>query len=510
MPTWYSAVSPGNAGKILTSSTLSGSGLLQSGGEAVFTAWGGGIITEQGVYNGSTFLAEPAMVVFGGGHTDYGGNELYALAKLQSDTPIYLRLRDATSPAPTNVNFDGSGNPVSRHTYQTISWVGGTRNWLFSAGALFRYTDASSHLVGHYANLDTSSPNTNNPWNQVASMPGGGGAGNITCWDSVNDVVWFNGLAANQVGYYDPSVNSWSDAGFKSPSAGTNAHSAIDTTRGLWFAVWAGSTAVQGYNVSAKSVSSDYYTVNTTGTAPPSGDNKSILWDPIDDRFVVWAGGNTLYYLTPPTTNPGQGGNAWTWSSQTYTGSTVPSAQTNSTFGRFAYLSDPRCYVLWYDAVTDPYFFRPDSAVDPTITGTLSVTNANDTVSATGVTTIVGTSSTTNTNDTISASGTITAIGTSNTIAADDAVVASGFVGNSVDGTAAITEQNDTSAGVGVLTIVGTTAVTNTDDTATASGTTTITGTTAQTNNNDTPSAFGYVGDPPTVTTYLPLTGVGK
>lgn len=147
---------------------------------------------------------------------------------------------------------------------------------------------------------------------------------------------------------------------------------------------------------------------------------------------------------------------------------------------------------------------------NPTITGSTNYTNNNDTVSATGTTTVVGTSSTTNNNDTSSAVGTITILGTSSTTNNNDTVSASGSIGSAVSGSANITEGADTSSASGTTTVVGSSSTTNNNDTSSAAGTTTIQGSLAKTNNNDNASAAGYVGNPPTVTTYLPLTGAGK
>ena len=144
------------------------------------------------------------------------------------------------------------------------------------------------------------------------------------------------------------------------------------------------------------------------------------------------------------------------------------------------------------------------------VSGSASITEQADTLNAIGTTTIVGTSSTTNNNDTVSASGTTTVTGTSSTTNNDDTVSASGSVGSAVTGTASITEQADTSNASGSPTIVGTSSTNNNNDTVSASGTTTIVGSSSTTNNNDTCSASGFVGNPPTVTTYLPLTGAGK
>lgn len=129
-----------------------------------------------------------------------------------------------------------------------------------------------------------------------------------------------------------------------------------------------------------------------------------------------------------------------------------------------------------------------------TVVGTVARTNANDTSSASGTTTILGTSSVTNAADTSSASGTTTVTGTSATTNANDTSSASGSVGNNVTGTVATTNANDTSAASGTTTVTGTLARTNANDTSSASGTTTVTGTVASTNANDTATASGVAG----------------
>lgn len=129
-----------------------------------------------------------------------------------------------------------------------------------------------------------------------------------------------------------------------------------------------------------------------------------------------------------------------------------------------------------------------------TVVGTVARTNANDTSTASGTTTVVGTVSVANAADTSSASGTTTVTGTSATTNANDTSAASGSVGDTVTGTVATTNANDTSAASGTTTVTGTLARTNANDTSTASGTTTVTGTAASTNANDTAAASGIAG----------------
>jgi hypothetical protein len=154
-------------------------------------------------------------------------------------------------------------------------------------------------------------------------------------------------------------------------------------------------------------------------------------------------------------------------------------------------------WVVW-DSVADTYsnVVVGDVTTDAAgVTGTLAVTNANDTSAASGTTTIVGTLARTNANDAVSASGTTTVVGTLARTNANDSVAASGSVGGAVTGTVAYTNANDTSAANGTTTVIGTVARTNANDSVAASGAAgSVTGTVAVTNANDSVSASGTAG----------------
>lgn len=361
LPSWLGA-----AGDVSTIAggafTASGVGsTVDLGGDtgdytSILSAWGGGIVVSGGLYIGAAQTSGHFLVIFGGGHTDYFGNEVYAFGPLENDTPAYYRLRDPTNPPPLDVDEDGSGYPVSRHTYSSICYVTyGGRNWMFCAGQPFRAEDAGSDATCHAFDFDVASPNSNKPWITRATI--GNGSCRTVGIDNANGVIWYHG--PGRVGYYDIATNTnvaYGD-GFKSPPGGDDWSSAVDTTRGLWLIITNG-TGHAFYRTN-NGINNDYYTPSTTGTAPGSG-IKSVVWDADDDRFVVWAGGNTLYYLTPPGTNPYEGGNPWVWTNEVYGGATVGTPHTTGTFGRFGLVKTDnwRGYSLWYHASSSPVFFR--------------------------------------------------------------------------------------------------------------------------------------------------------
>ena len=133
------------------------------------------------------------------------------------------------------------------------------------------------------------------------------------------------------------------------------------------------------------------------------------------------------------------------------------------------------------------------STVAAGATGTLAVTEANDTLSASGAVTITGSISVTESADTLSSSGVVTVSGSLSVTEAADTLSASGVVSSGIDGTVSVTEANDTSAASGTVTSTGSINVTEAADTCAASGTVGVGGTISVTEANDTCAASGTV-----------------
>jgi hypothetical protein len=128
-----------------------------------------------------------------------------------------------------------------------------------------------------------------------------------------------------------------------------------------------------------------------------------------------------------------------------------------------------------------------------TVIGSLARTSGNDTLAASGTTTIKGSLAKTNANDTSAANGTTTVTGALAVANANDTVSASGSVGSSVSGSVNYTNADDTSAANGTTTVIGSLARTDAGDSVAAAGTTTVTGSLAATNADDSCSASGTV-----------------
>lgn len=381
-PTWFTSITAGTWGT-LPNSVLTGSGVDESGVNAIVAAWGGACLNTDGVYLGTTFTAGTFLCLFGGGHTDSTLNSVYAYGPLESNSPSWHRLRDTTSPAITNVDEDASGHPVSRHTYSSYVYIPSPKGWMFCTGGLFRATDAAGVIETHTFDFTVSNPNVNNPWTKKVNtgVAANSDVADTSVYDAGRNVVWSHQSAANSVQFYDVASNAFTADIFKSPAWSTDAASAFDSSRSIW-CIYASNATISFYDC-RNGTANDYYAPTTTGTAPTG--YGSVIYDTVDDAFFFWNGnGKQIFKLKAPATLPYQGGNAWTWSSTTPGSGSTPTGQagTNAsfppesgtvtgTYGRWSYVPPTaiRGYLLMNRTEDSIYFFRPTDSAGVVATG---------------------------------------------------------------------------------------------------------------------------------------------
>lgn len=128
------------------------------------------------------------------------------------------------------------------------------------------------------------------------------------------------------------------------------------------------------------------------------------------------------------------------------------------------------------------------------VTGTLNLTQANQTISAAGNVPVVGTLNLTQANETLSAAGGPTVAGTLAVTQANQTLSATGTVPSAgITGTLAITQDNQTLGAAGTILVAGTLAVTQANQTLSATGAVTVGGTLNFTQANQTLAALGAV-----------------
>ena len=324
-----------------------------------FTTWSGGIVNYNGLNTGTGFVAGTFLVVWGQGHGDGGDNAYYAFGPIESATPAWYRPRNSTVPNPVNVSQDGSGNPVARHTSNSIAYMP-TRNKMITIGGWGRHSDAGDSSLAHVLDFAQANPNSSLPWASLGSTTT---TIWLACYDAGLDQVFGPDIgSSNTLHMYNVATATSSDRTFGSTSWGmvTGSACANDDLDSI-AAFWSVNASVLFYD-RRNGLANDYYFPTVSGTPMPNGTAAGMCWDSSRKRFVFWQSGKTLWFLTRPATNPYAGGNAWVWSSTTPgSGSTPDAAQVNGTYGRFGY--SPNAAVEGYTLVNSSsgsvYFFKP-------------------------------------------------------------------------------------------------------------------------------------------------------
>lgn len=357
-PTWLSSIAAGTWGS-LPNSTISSSGVGWSGTnpggtggyQSVVDAWGGGVLNTVGCYYGSAFHSGTFLVIFGGGHGDYAGNEVYAYGPMESDSATWHRLTDPTIPAANNTARIG-GQPVSRHSYDSLQFIA-SQNKMLSMIAAGTYALGGQSLAGDVFDFAT------NTWSAVDSGYASsiGSSGSYDCQGGFNastSKAWLM-LPGNTTKLlsFDVGTQAWTNYNKDNPNYALSSKGAIDPVNNLLVTIGAsGQILVQDLATPTSAI----YTPTTSGTGPSAG-KYTLEWDSTNSRFVAWNNsGTTVYFLAVPAV-PSSG--TWVWSSVAGSGGTTPAASTtNGSFGRFRYCQSLGGVVLMPTATNPISFYR--------------------------------------------------------------------------------------------------------------------------------------------------------
>lgn len=318
-----------------------------SGCSALISAWSSGVWDP----------ARRQMLVFGGGHNDYAGNEVYAFS---AKTLTWTRL---TQPSPKPYNKDplDDGKPVSRHTYDGLTWIDHETKMLAWGGA--RSNDGNGTNVTWL--FDPALSTWSSP--SGSSVPPSSYDHSIV-YDPVTKKAFVK--VVQNLFSLDPGTNAWTllhDLGYPPlwpRYAGGNPRGALDTKRrNVWYV---GGNLYMIYAIDTdKTVTDDWVTtgggafdnaaavtghpeqrIQTGGGDVISKGAPGLDYDARADQMVAWVGGGP-HVLDLAT-------KAWTRKS----GADAPTAPTGTgTYGRWRYLPEYNVFVL----VTTPdavYFYK--------------------------------------------------------------------------------------------------------------------------------------------------------
>jgi hypothetical protein len=273
--------------------------------------------------------------VWGGGHGDYYGNELYAF---NIET---LKWERVTDPSPiTQLSQDPipDGSPASRHTYDGLAFITHANRFFGYGGSMAgngygtSVTWTFDPAAKKWFNMNPAG-NANRPSTNCCNFSGE--------YDPVSRKVFMRD--PNWLCAYDFDKNAWEHVQNLAHDWGPG-KGVVDPKRRLYFTL--GSDEFLVYDIAGnRDASADW---NTTGDdALTGGYGPGAGYDAKADAIVGWMGGGP-YVLDLASK---------TWSRKSATG--APTQQVgNGTFGRFRYIPDDNVFILVNGIDSDVYFYK--------------------------------------------------------------------------------------------------------------------------------------------------------
>ena len=310
-------------------------------------AWSGGVFDDE----------RRQMLVIGGGHMDYWGNEVYAFAPASGRWRIVRPAsRVASGALPSEPMPDGA--PVSRHTYDSLAYMR-------HLGQVFLFGGAIAPN-GYSENTTWWFDPANARWQPKASAPRSG-AGHYymaTAYDPLTQQVYIR----NERGFYayDPTSDRWSwplvDFSVRPYYPRQQTHHyrrAVVMPEARLFVALGGMLAnpaapdVFIYDLERKrDVTPDYPMRGDLSVIANQGVGLDV--DTASGALVAWAGG------APAIMDP----QSWEWRRGSARGA-PPKAVGNGTFGRWRYIPYLNVFMLVNKPEEDVHFYKLTAGCGP-------------------------------------------------------------------------------------------------------------------------------------------------
>jgi hypothetical protein len=333
----------------------------ENGFPGVAGAWGCEAIT--GAWSGGVFdTKRNRLIVWGGGHNDYYGNELYAL-ELDAQTVRRLNAPGLPVASSCTEGIVNNTQPNSRHTYDGIEYVAALDRMFVFGGSLACGSGnfGSDTWVFDFDSMQWSRMNPAGP------IPRGD-AGMMTAYDPVTGLIYLHDR--RHLFTYDPAANRYTQLSTSQETLGYHLAATIDPKRRKFVMVGydgnAGGGRVYTYDIAPGSTYV-MQRITTTGATGLIGQNYPGLdFDPVGDRIVGWGQDtrNVVYFLDLTSR---------AWTSTTISGGPVPVG--NGTHGRFRYSAKSGVFALVNRVDDNAFVLRlsNDTAAPPATPSNLTV-----------------------------------------------------------------------------------------------------------------------------------------
>jgi hypothetical protein len=282
-----------------------------------------------GAWSGGAFDSlRNKLYIFGGGHADYAGNEIYvldvsALQLTRLNQPSFP-VRDGCV-AGTNASY-ADGRPVARHSYSNLEFFPASNRLLMFGGSRWKcgFFDRDTWLFDP----------ANDQWTRQSTSAAPGGDFNLSfARDPLTNLVYARDT--NALFSYDPATSNWTQRS-EEFSITSYKNGVIDPVRRRYYWYDISSSLLHWYDISNPLATGlPDHSLATTGCTFLSNDRAGWQFDPVLNRLVAWTNGDSVYVL-----------NGLTGQCETRTFPGGPVAVETGTFGRFRYSSIDNLYVV--------------------------------------------------------------------------------------------------------------------------------------------------------------------
>jgi hypothetical protein len=313
-----------------------------TGPSSVIAKWSGGAYDTK----------RDRLIVWGGGHWDYSGNEMYVfrINSENGDPPLtWKRLTNPTMDVSGSGSYYSDGKPRSRHTLDYVEYIPPPFDRFCSFGGTSLYPGTVTENTDCF-NFDTLQ------WSRYADNTQSYGEGATVVYDPVKGHIWAHGASPSptRLSEYNPSTNTWTVRGEYQSSLEYvyEKIGVIDPVRRKYVII--GNGVLVSFNID------DAGTLPMTNLAPLTTGATSIqnstqlgaAYDPVSDRIVAWSGGTDVYLLNMSTL-------VWTRVPPAATNTVTPTSPASAgTYGRFRYIPSKNAFIVVNATNQNVYFYK--------------------------------------------------------------------------------------------------------------------------------------------------------
>lgn len=296
------------------------------------------------------------LLLWGGGHGDYAGNEVYAFDIGRQE---WRRLTEPSIADAGRTDTYADGRPRARHTYDYLEYMPGIDRMVsFGGAALYPYGGSATRQIAEF-DIETRT------WSvgRRAAVPEVGNMiGTHARVDPRSGDVFVLPSQQSRLLRYSPSADRWTQ-GRDRTYVRVHSTAAIDPGRRLFVVIGSGGGAGRQalkWDLDRLGPAIDLRCRTSGDVEIESAYGPGFDFHSPSGRFVAWAGGTDVYVLDPST---------WRWARVSAApGNDVDPgpASGTGTYGRFRYVESIDAFILVNAADQNVYLYRlPVSADGP-------------------------------------------------------------------------------------------------------------------------------------------------